>query len=261
MLDNIDNFIEKPKKNNFGSYKTIPKSNTAIGAETLGKGADAALEGSGNTCLGYQAGLVLKGAANSNVFLGREAGAAVTTGTNHVIIGDNAEASGDATANEIVLGNNATGTAASTVLFGAGGNTIRAAMDGSTTSWTAASSDERYKENIETSTAGLSFINDLRPVTYNWKKKQDVPEDTPGYEEGSDEPVLGYEYGKTLHGFIAQEVKSAIENHSEIKEGFYMWQKDNHDIQTVADGAVIPILVKAVQELSQQVEDLKKQIN
>ena len=40
-----------------------------------------------------------------------------------------------------------------------------------------------------------------------------------------------------------------------------MWQKDNHDIQTVADGAVIPILVKAVQELSQQVEDLKKQIN
>ena len=240
---------------------TTGSQNTAIGAETLGKGADAALEGSGNTCLGYQAGLVMKGAANSNVFLGREAGAAVTTGTNHVIVGDNAEASGVATANEIVLGNNATGTAASTVLFGAGVNTIRAAMDGSTTSWTAASSDERYKENIETSTAGLSFINDLRPVTYNWKKKQDVPEDTPGYEEGSDEPVLGYEYGKTLHGFIAQEVKSAIENHSEIKEGFYMWQKDNHDIQTVADGAVIPILVKAVQELSQQVEDLKKQIN
>ena len=26
-------------------------------------------------------------------------------------------------------------------------------------------------------TAGLSFINDLRPVTFNWKKEKDIPEE------------------------------------------------------------------------------------
>ena len=46
-------------------------------------------------------------------------------------------------------------------------------LNGSDTSW-AASSDERLKENIQESTAGLSFINDLRPVTFDWKQKKDI---------------------------------------------------------------------------------------
>ena len=49
----------------------------------------------------------------------------------------------------------------------------------------SAPSDQRYKENIETSTAGLGFINDLRPVTYKWKMKKIYLLTTESYEEGS----------------------------------------------------------------------------
>ena len=100
-------------------------------------------------------------------------------------------------------------------------NHVTIDLNGSDTSW-AAASDERLKENITTSTAGLSFIKDLRPVTFNWKKKKDVPSDiTTYYEEGSDERCIGF--GKTHHGFIAQEVKTVLDNHSEVKDGQHLW--------------------------------------
>ena len=60
--------------------------------------------------------------------------------------------------------------------------------------------------------------------------------------------------GETNHGFIAQEVKAAIDNHSELKDGFDMWTVDQRDTtngrQRLGDSALIPILVKAIQELS-----------
>ena len=57
------------------------------------------------------------------------------------------------------------------------------------------------------------------------------------------------------HGFIAQEVKEAINNHSEIKDGFGMWKEDDSDgRQRVADGALVPMLVKAIQELSAKID-------
>jgi hypothetical protein len=57
---------------------------------------------------------------------------------------------------------------------------------------------------------------------------------------------------KVMHGFIAQEVKAVIDNHPEIKDGFRMWaETDNFDNrQRVAPGELIPVLTKAVQELS-----------
>ena len=46
----------------------------------------------------------------------------------------------------------------------------------------------KIKKDIEDQHAGLSFINDLRPVNFNWKKKKDVDPRFPTiYEEGSDE--------------------------------------------------------------------------
>ena len=64
--------------------------------------------------------------------------------------------------------------------------------------------------------------------------------------------------GKYNHGFIAQEVKQAIDNQPEIKDGFDMWREDDIDgRQRVGESALIPILVKAVQELSAKVEALE----
>ena len=116
-------------------------------------------------------------------------------------------------------------------------------------------SDERVKKDIVDSTVGLNFINDLRPVTFDYKNKGDLPKEFRGYEEGSTEV---YKNKKTQHGFIAQEVKAAIDKHSDIKDGFSMWD-DNDEVgqQRVGETALIPVLVKAIQELSAEVEKLK----
>ena len=104
------------------------------------------------------------------------------------------------------------------------------------------------KEDIVTATAGLSFINDLRPVTFKWKKEKDIPTTLNGYVKDSDKR---YNAETTQHGFIAQEVKTAIDAHSELKDGFDMWREDAKDgRQRVGETALIPILVKAIQELS-----------
>jgi len=234
---------------------------TFMGFQAGGADSAYALAGSGNTCFGWKSGKELQGAANSNTCIGSGAGDVITSGTTHTCLGAFTDPSGNTNVNQVVIGYGATGVGDATCTIGISANTASIALNGSATTWSAASSDERYKENIESSTAGLSFVNDLRPITYNWKKAKDVPSDMPAYKEGSDEPVLGWEYGETLHGFIAQEVKAAIDGHSEIKEGFAMWMEKDDGVQTVSDGTLVPILVKAVQELSQQVEDLKAKIN
>jgi len=125
------------------------------------------------------------------------------------------------------------------------------------TSW-AAVSDIRVKKDIKDAEAGLSFINDLRPVTFNYKTKGEIPDNFKGYEEGSTE---AYKNEKTQHGFIAQEVKEVIDNHDEITNGFKMWHTLDHSgQQEIAEGYLIPILTKAVQELSTQVDELKAEI-
>jgi len=66
--------------------------------------------------------------------------------------------------------------------------------------------------------------------------------------------------GKYNHGFIAQEVKEVIDNHN-LKDGFDMWQEDEVDgRQRVAPSAIMSVMVKAVQELSTQVDELKAEI-
>jgi len=66
--------------------------------------------------------------------------------------------------------------------------------------------------------------------------------------------------GKYNHGFIAQEVKEVIDNHN-LKDGFDMWSEDEADgRQRIGDASLMPIMVKAVQELSTQVEELKAKL-
>ena len=127
---------------------------------------------------------------------------------------------------QIVIGRGLTGGGNNTVRFGQDGNTATLSIDGSDTSW-AAASDVRLKENIKDSSAGLSFINDLRPITYAWKAKKDVPQDMSQYEEGSEKPANGIVYGEQSHGFIAQEVKETIDKHSDsVVENNNIWSVD-----------------------------------
>jgi len=246
-----------------GIKNVIIGSNAAIVAQDvdetviIGQAAcgDGNLTATGTVAIGRLAGYALIGGAG-NTLIGYKSGDILTTGDNNTIIGFEADPSANSGTGQIAIGKGVTCAGDNIATLGIGSNTASLGLDGSDTSWAAASSDERLKENIKTSSAGLDVINDLRPVTYNWKKSKDVSKDMPQYKD-SNEPVLGNKYGEILHGFIAQEVKEVIDNHNSLKEGFKMWKLKDDGTQTVADGNLIPILVKAVQELSAKVTELE----
>jgi len=88
-------------------------------------------------------------------------------------------------------------------------------------------SDQRLKENIRDSSDGLAVVNALRPVRYDWKE---------GYGNNQ----------KNQLGFIAQEIEAVF------PESVSEWQinKDEETTyKTVGPSALIPVLVKAIQEL------------
>ena len=262
--------------------------NVAIGRGAFGGAVNG---GEFNVCMGNSALMVLtsgdsctsigdeSGKANTtgynNTFIGQRAGAGVTEGFANTLIGANAAHGNSVTLttgdqNTLVGRNIQTTDANSNTANGLGyflsceggyttlgqsGDDIRAAHGN--TSW-ATVSDKRFKKNIETSDAGLAVINDLRPVTYNWKTRGEIPEWSSWYEEGSDEQ---YRNSKLNHGFVAQEVKAVIDSHSELKDGFSMWYEREDGQQEVGETAIVPILVKAVQELSATVTTLQQEIN
>jgi trimeric autotransporter adhesin len=140
-----------------------------------------------------------------------------------------------------------------------GFSTSRTRVAAGSTNW-AGDSDERLKENIQTSSAGLSFINDLRPVTFDWKKKGEVDSSLASYKEGSDIRVRETD-SLNKHGFIAQEVKTALDNHSEVLGGSEIWQEDSVDgTQGLSLVALVPMLVKALQEADDKIDALTTRI-
>jgi len=241
-----------------GNDITTAQYNTLVGYQA----GDAIDTGGTNTALGVHAGGALT-SGSGNIMIGIEVGVntvAVDTGVNNILIGYQARASATNASQQIVLGRQVTSAGNNNFTFGDGGTDSNIAFGATSIS---APSDQRYKEEIETATAGLSFINDLRPVTFKWKKQKDIPPEHDSYVESSNTRVMN-SLGETHHGFIAQEVKTAIDNHSELKDGFDMWSIDERDKtdgrQRLAEGALIPILTKALQELSAKNDALEARI-
>ena len=113
------------------------------------------------------------------------------------------------------------------------------------TSGTVNTSDSRLKENIQPAKLGLDFINDLNPITYKWKKKNKKKVDA------------------THHGIIAQEVVETLKDHGiDSLEDFGGIYHDGEDESHYGAryNEFIPILMKAVQELSAEVKELKEKV-
>jgi len=233
---------------------TTGTANTCVGQASL----SAATTGSSNIGIGVDAGVTLTTGTN-NVLIGKLAGSYdgndITTGTNNVLVGNFNKVSAADAANQIVLGYYVTSTGNNNFTFG--NSTTDSNISFGATSITAPS-DIRLKENIQDEEVGLDFINDLRPVTFQWKKEKDIPSDMKAYKEGSETRTMN---GKYNHGFIAQEVKEVIDNYN-LKEGFEMWKEDEADgRQRLGEAALMPMMVKAIQELSAKIEELEAQIN
>ena len=223
-----------------GDHTDNGTRNTAVGNNSLSANC-----GDDNTCLGDDSGEKVTGSRNT--LLGALTGDEITTGLNNTFIGYAHSASAVGGNNQTCLGYAVTCVGDGNFTFGDGTTDSNIAIGA--TSITAPS-DQRYKEEIADATAGLAFIKDLRPVTFKWKKEKDLPTSHRAYVEGSETRTMN-DY--TNHGFVAQEVKTAIDAHSEIKDGFDMWCTDNQDDggrQRLGDASLMPLMVKAVQELS-----------
>ena len=102
-------------------------------------------------------------------------------------------------------------------------------------------SDSRLKKNVVDIDKGLSSIKSLRPVSFNW---------IDGFCEAEKE---------TLYGFIAQEVQSIDSNLVQdfSKKVITIDGTKIENVLRVNEKFIIPILVKAVQELTAKVEALE----
>jgi Chaperone of endosialidase len=107
-------------------------------------------------------------------------------------------------------------------------------------------SDLRVKQNINDLSSGLNAILSLRAVSFNWK-----------------ENFCKEENDKILYGFIAQEVQSVDENLVESFGQNKVYYGDPENIVEVENPLrvnekfVIPMLVKAIQELNAKVTALE----
>jgi uncharacterized protein YaiE (UPF0345 family) len=98
----------------------------------------------------------------------------------------------------------------------------------------AALSDIREKENIKQISGSLSKILALNPVEFDWKKSKE----------------------HTSAGFIAQEVEKIFPEY--VIENFaQQGQETRKGLTGGMTGGIIPVLVKAIQELKQELDTLK----
>jgi len=220
-----------------GSYNTMVGSMVGNKNET----------GSNNTCVGYNAMGETGADADKNTCIGQNTGTSITAGGNNTFLGYRAGSAqspggGSNTSDTIILGDNDV-----TALYCA--------------DTSISSSDQRDKTDITNFTPGLSFVKDLRPVTYRWDKRswyneynasdQLVKENTP---DGSKKKT------KQHIGFLAQEVLKVEQDHG------FADSKDNMlTVNLQADDyaygikyeRLIPVLVNAIKELEAKVAALE----
>ena len=263
-------------------YLALYENQTGANNTAVGNGALQLNTASSNTAVGDRAGTTWTG-NGSNVAIGKDAAeTSGTTCTNGVWIGagcGTTEAIDGNKAGQVVIGSLAQignhenivaigkscpGQGTNTVTFGKSASSKVTINWDSGTAWTYPS-DERMKENIADmpTSAGLSFINTLKPRTFTWRKVEDYDESLTNL--GGTMKISGDKFKKsegTQYGFVAQEVKTAMEAASITPDpdggGYGFWtQSEVGTQQGVSKEDLIPSLVKAIQELSAKVDALE----
>ena len=215
--------ISSGVRNTIVGGSTGSSIDTAVDNTIIGQAAgDALTGGNDNTLVGMGSGFVLTG--ENNTFVGRRSGYNVTTGDFNICIGT-VDASSATVSDEVNIGTSA----------------ITARFQGAAAAWSFVS-DERDKKEIKDLELGVNFVNKLKPRKFKWDlRNSDVDKD------------------KEASGFVAQEIQEVLDQTDTNYTGLV--DTNNPDQYTVAQSNLIPILVKAVQELSAEVKQLKQQLN
>ena len=236
-----------------GSYaldtNTTADGNTAIGVNAL----TGSTFGAQNVCIGNGAGSgITTGVTNTAV--GKDSMTTLVTGVDNVCIGFEVDTAYTNSEDNIKIGNKFTGNVGNSVVsIGNNSGYIWCAYLTSDT-W-AQVSDRRLKKNIKDDDLGLAFINELKPVTFNWKSNEEIDPEFLASKRHKGEKK---DTETTRHGFIAQDVKAAMDKIGNTT--FHGWWEDTGDGQGVGQADFIMPLVKAVQELSAEVEALKSKL-
>ena len=228
--------------------------------------------GTNNVTLGANAGVVLASASSTNTLVGADAGKSLTTGSGHTAVGYKAlETSVIGIANVAVgiyalqdsnatnfctaVGwgagmNCTTGGLSSTFVGNGAGSQVttgeqntcigyNAQPSTATTSYqfTLGSTDGRDKTDIIDTPYGLDFINTLQPRQFKWETRDGNIKD-----------------GNVEQGFIAQELLEAVDGKNDVLN---LVLEDNVDRLEASAGNLVPILVKAIQELTARVAELE----
>lgn len=215
-----------------GGSLTAP---SVAGASNLGIGGTALFRttsGEGNTDL--NAGMVWNVTGNNNTGVGRGALANVTASTN-TGIGYRAGISITSGENDTCLGADAAPSSATVSNEITLGNSSIATLRCQVTSITSLS-DRRDKTDITPLAAGIDVVMALRPVRFTWDMRD------------------GGKVGIKDAGFIAQDLQEIDDD----------WLKlvysENPEKLEASYGRLIPVMVRAIQELKQEVDSLRAQL-
>ncbi len=243
----------------YSLYANNADNNTAIGFYAMNKNKT----GSNNVAVGYQA-LLNNDNGFENTAIGHRALQAVTFSVHNVAVGAFAlnntignfnTAVGVSSGNYSESLNNIVAIGYSTKVTGSNqvrlGNSATTSIGGYAP-WSNLS-DGRFKKDIKEDIAGLTFINQLRPVSYIIDGT--AVDNFLGISENARIPAA-VRKNKTARqvGFIAQEVEAIVKKQGIAFSGVEVPQNEKDPYSIRYSEFVVP-LVKAVQELSVKLEE------
>jgi hypothetical protein len=241
-----------------GYYNATGDGNSLFGQNVMWTN----ISGSWNCSFGFEAGNYTTTSYNS--FYGTHAGLANKTGSKNTYIGYSADANGANYSNSSCFGYTSQLTASNQVRLG---NSLVTSIGGFA-GWSNIS-DGRFKKNIKENVPGLEFIKQLHPVTYTlnvtdidaYLHKGQVVDMAGKKYQPSNEDIAAMKSKEQIvyTGFIAQDVE-AITKKIDYDFSGVDAPKNDKDLYGLRYAEFVVPLVKAVQELSSQNDELKNQL-
>ena len=209
--------------------QTTGDANTAVGQNALYSNQT----GINNVAVGVNALYSNTSSTGNSTVIGRYANMLMTSGNQTTSIGNNAGYhTTTGTYNINIGGSPSSATASYQITLGNTGHSNLRCNDTSISSL----SDRRDKTDIIDLPVGLAFLNTLKPRQFKWQTRDGNIKD-----------------GTTRCGFIAQEFQAAQSSYRYLK----LVDDENENKLEANEGHLIPLLVKAIQELSAKVTALE----
>lgn len=233
------------------AVNTGGQANVAIGANALASNTTglflvaigssaltANTTGVQNVAIGLNS-LIANTTGSNSTAVGTFALTGQTTGTQNTAIGDSAGSNITTATNCTVIGYNASNTDATTSNIFTLGNSSIATLRCQQTTITSLS-DRRDKTDIVELDIGTDFIRGLRPVKFAWNMR----------DKGC--------VGRLEAGFIAQDLQDISRRHK--AEWVGLVHDANPERLEAAPGKLLPIMVKAMQEMAAAIASLEVKV-